>query len=542
MAINKIEAIKTERDGLEVLPDLYRYAREGVGAISEGDFERLKWYGLFHRKATPGFFMLRIRIPNGVLTSEQLAAIGEISNRCGRGAADLTTRQALQLRWITIEDAPWVLQRLAAAGLNSQQSGMDNVRNVTGCPLAGLDADELYDASTLAARLQQAVIGHDRFSNLPRKFNIAISGCREDCIHAQTNDLSFVPATRETEAGRQFGFNVLVGGALGGAEPELAQPLDAFVAPSEVVPLAEAILETFRDHGSREKRKAARLKFLLREWGLEGFRAQVEDGLGRPISVAGMPATDRHGGDHIGQTAQRQSGLSVIGCLVPVGRISGDQLGEFARLASTYGSGELRLTVQQNVLIPGVPDERVAELMAEPLLETFSPNPSNWIRSLVTCTGNDFCHFAQTDTKGDGVQLAAALDARYEIDAPVRIQVSGCPHACGQHRAGEIGLLGGGVRIDGEIESAATVFAGGRLGDDARLAEEVTSGVLQVDLPELVAEQVRVLRGADAVRSRSAAASPAATVPIDGMPRDDELASAGLPVAGPAPAVPADRA
>ena len=197
MARNKIEELKREKDGLDVLPDLYRYAVEGVEAIPADDLERLKWYGLFHRKATPGYFMLRMRIPNGVLTSEQIAAVGEIANRCGRGAADITTRQNIQLRWITIEDAPWVLQRLAAAGLNSQQSGMDNVRNVVGCPIAGLDADELLDARGLADRLQQAIIGGKRFSNLPRKFNLSISGCREDCAHAQTHDLSFVPAERE---------------------------------------------------------------------------------------------------------------------------------------------------------------------------------------------------------------------------------------------------------------------------------------------------------------------------------------------------------
>ncbi|MDA0353303.1 MAG: ferredoxin--nitrite reductase [Chloroflexi bacterium] len=538
MAVNKIEAIKTEKDGLAVLADLFRYARDGVDTIPDDDLERLKWYGLFHRKATPGFFMLRIRMPNGVLSSEQLEAIGEISNRCGRGAADITTRQAIQLRWITIEDAPWVLQRLAAAGLTSQQSGMDNVRNVTGCPLAGLDADELYDAGQLAMRLQQAIIGHDRFSNLPRKFSIAISGCREDCIHAQTNDLSFVPATRPSEDGPpRVGFNVLVGGALGGAEPELAQPLDAFVEPAEVVPLADAILATFRDHGSRESRKTARLKFLLRERGIEGFRAIVADAYCAPIERAGEPATNRHGGDHIGLTTQRQAGRSVVGCLVPVGRASGDALIEFGRLASVYGTGEVRLTVQQNVLIPGVADAVLGELLAEPLLDTYSPSPSNWIRSLVTCTGNDFCHFAQTDTKGDGIRLAEALDARYEIDTPVRIQVSGCPHACGQHRAGEIGLLGGGVRVDGVVESAAAVFVGGRLGEDARLAEQVASGVLQADLPEVVADQVRALRGAAAVRPHppgphhtaagAAAASPSSplvvadvAVPISAVPAD----------------------
>ena len=503
MAPNRIEAIKDAKDGLDVLPDLYRYAVEGVDAIPADDFERLKWYGLFHRKATPGYFMLRMRIPNGVLTSEQITAIGEIANRCGRGTADITTRQNIQLRWITIEDAPWVLQRLAAAGLNSQQSGMDNVRNVVGCPLAGLDADELIDARTLGERLQQAIIGGKRFSNLPRKFNLSITGCREDCTHAQTHDLSFAPATR-VEAGREVaGFNVLVGGALGGQQPELARPLDVFVEPEGVVPVALAILEVFRDHGPREQRKQARLKVLLGEWGIERFRAAVESRMGIALERAAATATTKHGGDHIGISPQRQPGRSVLGCLVPVGRVSGDDLIEFGRLAAEYGSAELRLTVQQNVLIPNVPDEHLGALLAEPLLATYSPKPSPWVRSMVTCTGNDYCHFSLIDTKAEALKLAGALEERYEIDEPVRIQMSGCPHACGQHRAGEIGLLGDRQRVDGEILDAADIFAGGSLGEDAVLGERIAEGVLTPDLPEAVAAQLRSLRGAGALRERA---------------------------------------
>ena len=503
MAPNRIEVLKSARDGLDVLPDLYRYAVEGVDAIPADDFERLKWYGLFHRKATPGYFMLRMRIPNGVLTSEQITAIGEIANRCGRGTADITTRQNIQLRWITIEDAPWVLQRLAAAGLNSQQSGMDNVRNVVGCPLAGLDADELIDARTLAERLQQAIVGGKRFSNLPRKFNLSITGCREDCAHAQTHDLSFAPATRY-EAGQEIaGFNVLVGGALGGQQPELARPLDVLVEPEGVVPVALAILEVFRDHGPREQRKRTRLKVLLGEWGIERFRAAVEERAGVPLERAAESATRKHGGDHIGISSQAQPGRSVVGCLVPVGRVSGDDLIEFGRLAAAYGTAELRLTVQQNVLIPNVPDERLGALLAEPLLETYSPKPSPWVRSVVTCTGNDYCHFSLIDTKAEALKLASALEERYEIDEPVRIQMSGCPHACGQHRASEIGLLGDRKRVDGEVLDAADVFAGGCLGDDARLGERTAEGVLTPDLPEAVAAQLRSLRGADALRERA---------------------------------------
>ena len=495
---NRVEAIKRAKDGLDVFPDLLRYAREGFEAIDPDDYDRLKWYGLFPRRATPGYLMLRPRIPNGVLTSEQIAALGEIANRCGRGQGDLTTRQNLQLRWIEIGDAPWILQRLSAAGLTTQQSGMDNVRNIIGCPIAGLDAAELLDSRPLAARLQQAIIGHKGFSNLPRKFNLALTGCREDCISARAHDLAFVPAW--ADGGGTTGFNVLVGGALGGAAPALARPLDAFVAPARVVPLALAVLGAYRDHGPRQSRRAARLRDLLRDWDIERFRAEVARRLAFPLPRAGRPATVREGGDHVGVT--RRAGANVVGCLVPVGRISGDQLIEFGRLAGEYGAGELRLTVQQNVLIPHVPDDRLERLLAEPLLETFSPAPSPWMRSVVTCTGSDYCHFSLIDTKGEALRLARALDERYEIDEPVRLRMSGCPHACGQHRLGEVGLLGRRVRRGDAIADAADVFTGGDPGEAARLGERAVRDVPVERLPEAVAEALRGLRGDAAVRAR----------------------------------------
>ena len=510
MPVNKIEVLKAARDGLDVLPDLHRYAALAAAGedpqIPPDDFERLKWYGLFHRKQTPGYFMLRMRIPGGVLTSEQLAAVGEIANQVGRGQADITSRMNIQLRWITIADAPWVLQRLSAAGLTTQQSGMDNVRNIVSCPLSGLTEDEVIDTRLLAQHLQQAIVGGKRFSNLPRKFNLSVTGCREDCGHAQAHDLSFVPAQRDGE----IGFNVLVGGALGGMSPEYAQPLDAFVGVDDAVDLALAILDVFRDHGLREKRKQSRLKWLLREWGIERFRETVEAQYGRPLARAGHALTTRHGGDHIGVTSQRNPDLRTVGCLVPVGRITGDDLIEFARLARRYGASELRLTVQQNVLIPNVPSGRLDALLEEPLLQKYSPTPSAFIRAMVSCTGNDFCTFALIDSKGEALQLAAALEEQYEVapdTAPVRIQMSACPHACGQHRAGEIGLLGGRKRIDGQIVDVADVFSGGRLGDDPKFGEVTAPAVRTEELAEAVAEQIRAVRGSGALISRQAAAA-----------------------------------
>ena len=296
---------------------------------------------------------------------------------------------------------------------------------------------------------------------------------------------------------------------MGGREPAYAQPLDVFVEGGDVVPLATAILEVFRDHGPRESRRASRLKVLLKEWGVERFREAVVERIGRPLARAGEPATRRDGGDHIGVIGQEQPGRSVVGCLVPVGRITGDQLIEFGRLARLYGEGELRLTVQQNVLIPHVLEARLGALLREPLLQTFSPDPSPWMRSVVTCTGTEYCHFSLIDTKGEALKLARALDERYEIDAPVRLQMSGCPHSCGQHRAGEIGLLGSRVRRGETIVDAADLFVGGSLGEDAAHGERVSTGVLVGDLPEAVAGSLRALRGGQAVRVRDSASEAA---------------------------------
>jgi ferredoxin-nitrite reductase len=507
MPANKIEVLKSARDGLDVLPDLHRYAALAAAGenpqIPADDFERLKWYGLFHRKRTPGYFMLRLRIPGGALTSEQIVAIGEIANRVGRGQADITTRMNIQLRWITIADAPWVLQRLSAVGLTTQQSGMDNIRNIVSCPLSGLTEDELIDTRVLTERMQRAIIGGKRFSNLPRKFNLSVTGCREDCSHAQVHDLSFAPAQR----GAEIGFNLLVGGALGGMSPEYAQPLDVFAGVDAAVDLAVATLEVFRDHGLREKRKQSRLKWLIREWGIERFREAVEAQMGLPLDRAGEALTTRHGGDHIGITKQRVPGLRTVGCLVPVGRVTGDDLIDFGRLAKQYGNGEVRLTVQQNVLIPNVSEDRLDQLLNEPLLQRYSPTPSAFVRAMVSCTGNDFCAFALIDSKGEAIKLASALEERFDVaegSAPVRIQMSACPHACGQHRAAEIGVLGGRKRVDGQIVEVGDIFAGGRLGEDPVLGEVVAPAVRTSELADAVAEQIRAVRGPGALISRSA--------------------------------------
>jgi ferredoxin-nitrite reductase len=505
--VNKFEAMKAAKDGLDVWPDLLRYAAEGTpaGELPADDLDRMKWYGVFHRKQTPGYFMLRLRSPGGRLTSDQLQAIAAVARDHGRGTADITTRQNVQLRWLTLPAIPGILARLAEAGIATRQSGMDNVRNFIGCPLAGIDGGELYDTSHLIADMQAALLAaYKRFSNLPRKFNVAIAGCREDCGQAQTQDLGFVPASRAIDGRRVLGFNVLVGGALGGTSPRLATPLDVFLRPEAVVEFFMALLTVFRDHGLREQRTRARLKWLIAEWGEQRLRQAVADQIGFPLLGAGEPLTTRVAGDHLGIHHQRQAGLKYIGLHVPVGRITADQLGGLARLAEEYGSGEVRLTVDQNVVIPNVTAARMARLLNEPLLDELRPDPPGVWRGLVACTGNDYCHFSLIDTKSRAVELARALEARgVDVPAGTRINVSGCVHACGKHHVGDIGLVGAGVRVGDRVEEAVDVFAGGRLGEDGNLATRIRENVLMADLPALAESILRDRVTASAVLAHS---------------------------------------
>jgi ferredoxin-nitrite reductase len=492
--MNRFEAMKAAKDGLDILPDLQRYAREGtpVDEIPDEDLDRMKWYGVFHRKLTPGFFMLRLRVTGGRLTGEQLQAIAGIAREFGRNTADITTRQNLQLRWLTLPVIPEVLERLETAGVTTLQTGMDNLRNYVGCPLAGLDAAEVYDATHLMADLQGVHLGNRAYSNLPRKFNLSISGCREDCGHAQTQDLGFLPAAQEIDGRRVIGFNVLTGGALGGTSPALAQPMDVFLRPEEVAQFTLALLAVYRDHGPRERRTRARLKWLLAEWGMERLRAAVEQAMGRPLRRAGQDLTIRTAGDHLGVHPQRTVGVNYVGLHVPVGRITADQMEELARLVAVYGANEIRLTNDQNVVIPHVTDARLDRLLEEPLLRELRPDPPNVWRGLVACTGNDYCHFSLIDTKARAVELARALEERgVQVPRGTRIHVSGCINACGKHHVADIGLEGTKVRVDGEQRDAAHLFTGGRLGTGGRLAGRACKDVPLEDLPDLVERLLR---------------------------------------------------
>lgn len=490
---NPIEPIKVpaarllDREELRSLASRAAGVHEGAAAeqeVAEEAWQRLKWLGVFHRRSTPGRFMLRLRVPQGILASQQLRAVAEVAAAFGDGTADLTTRQAVQVRGVPLRDVPAALERLETAGLTTLQTGMDNVRNVMGCPVAGLDPEELIDTTSVVRELNGCFVNNPDFVNLPRKFNIAVVGCREDCAHAAAQDVGLVPAA--ALGGREVrGFNVLVGGALGSAPARLASPLDVFVTPEEAAWLCRLIVEIFRDHGPREHRHRARLKFLLEAWGLPKFKEALEARAGRPLPPAGRSLLTAAGGSHLGFHPQKQPGRFYLGLPVPVGRVTATRLREAARLADLYGTGTVRLTPDQDLILTDIPAHRLESLRAEPLVRELGGGAPRHHR-VVSCTGNRFCSFALIDTKGWALALDRSLEAAGTWPETVRIRFSGCPHSCGQHQIADIGFLGGKARVDGRAVETVDVFLGGCAGPQPRLGEKVLEKLPCHELPSLV--------------------------------------------------------
>ena len=481
--LNKIELLKQKRNPMEILPDIERHAASGDWKqISEDETHLMKWRGLFFRKQTPGNFMLRIRSTAGHMNSRQWRVIAQLSDRFGRGFCDLTTRQQAQMRWFTIGDVPEIWRQLDAVGLTSLQTGMDNVRGVCGCPAGGITPSELFDATPVAEEFTRRLVGNEEFTNLPRKFNVTITGCLENCCHPETQDIGLVPAVKEIGGQQVAGFNVLAGGKQGSGGYTPAANLDVFVSPGEAAELCEQITFIFRDHGSRETRTRARLAFLIEDRGVPWFRRELERRVGRRLPTAGADQRKKKHTDHIGVYRQNQAGLNYVGLCVPVGRITTKQMRGVADLADRYGSGEIRLTTGQNVILPGVPDAKIGDLTEEPLLKELSYNPSPVMRGLVSCTGIDYCHMALIETKGWAIEVAKQLEKKLGADlektAPLSIHWSGCPAGCGLHQVSTIGLQGCRTRTaNGEIVDAAHVFVGGATGPKAKIATELLHDV-----------------------------------------------------------------
>ncbi|URD50282.1 ferredoxin--nitrite reductase [Chroococcidiopsis sp. CCNUC1] len=494
--LNKVEQAKAKKHPLLLKQELEHFAQIGWEAMDE--FERdfgLKWLGFFHRPVTPGKFMMRMRIPNGILTSTQMRVLADIVQRYCQGAgfqdqgnADITTRQNLQLRGIRIEDIADIINILAQAGLTCVQSGMDNVRNITGSPVAGIDANELIDTRGLCRILQDAITnngeGNLELSDLPRKFNIAVAGGRDNSVHAEINDLGLLPAYKNGT----LGFNIIVGGYFAPNQYVSAIPLDAWIPPEDVVALTLAMMMVYRENGPRENRQKCRMMHLINQWGIEKFRAEVEQRFGKPLATAAeKDEIDWEKRDHIGVYPQKQTGLNYVGLHVPVGRLYANEMFELARMAEVYGNGELRLTVEQNLIIPHIPDTRLSAFLAEPLLkERFTIEPGILNRGLVSCTGNEFCGFAIIETKNRALAIVKELEQELILTQPVRIHWTGCPNSCGQPQVADIGFIGTKTRKDDRTVEAVDIWMGGKVGKDAHLGKEVMKRVACEDLKSVV--------------------------------------------------------
>jgi len=504
----EIEHVKSRKDGLDVLADIYRYAELGFDAITPDDLALFRWYGVYTQRAeesaasgepgpsdeTDGLFMLRVKFPGGGVTSEQLRLIGRLAERYGRGMGDITTRQNIQLHNLTIEDLPVVLDELNAVGLSFTQACGDVWRNIVGCPLAGVDGHELLDTRPLIEELERVFVGNREFSNLPRKFKVSVSACAHRCAQHEINDIGLVAVEKDGVVG----YDVWVGGGLG-ASARMGRRLDVFVAPDEAVEVCRAITELFRDEGKRTKRTRARIKFLVDEWGVERFRAEIEDKLRRelPTSVDPGQPIDPHR-DHLGIHPQAEHGLYYVGGTTLRGRFLADQMIGVADIADRYGSGQLRCTNRQNVIVLDVPDEHVETVAAELADLGLPTEASVFRRGIISCTGMEFCKLAIVETKERASQLIEHLERRVgDMDGSIRINLNGCPNACAQYQIADIGLQGGIAKLaDGSRVQGFILHVGGRLGEGAAFGRRVASKAIPADDARYAVERiVRAYRG-----------------------------------------------
>jgi ferredoxin-nitrite reductase len=478
-APNAIEGYKAsmDGDGLRILEHLPQIIRRGPEALTPAEKELLKWVGVFYRRPTPGKFMMRVRMPNGFVSSDQLRTIAELSRRLGNGVLDITTRQQIELRGFILDSIPVIWEKLAGVNLCSLQTGLDNVRNINGCALAGLTPHELFDASPVVHDLDRIIVGstgNPQFTNLPRKFNITVTGCLDNCTHSESQDIALVPAKK----GERLGFNVLVGGKMGSGGFTIASRLNVFVENYQAAAVVVELIKIFRDHGPREARSKCRFAFLIEKWGIPRLRAELTARMGYELAFQGRDMRSSHHTDHLGLTSQNQAAMTAVGLCVPTGRMDPEQIDELARLAEAYGNGEIRLTTGQNAVIPNVPAGRVTKLLNEPLLQQFSPRPSPFVRGLVACIGTDYCNLALIETKSRALALSEALHEKLGAGGnPLTIHWSGCPAGCGNHEAADVGLRGFKTRIDGQLVDAVAVYAGGRTGAQAIAGKEILATV-----------------------------------------------------------------
>lgn len=487
--MNENERIKQEKNPLDCYEDLLRYAKTGFDSVHPDDFLRMRWYGLYQQKPNVGHFMLRIKVPSGDLNSAQLRVVADVAQKYGQGYTDITTRQNFQFHWLTVETIPEILDAFSAVGIATAGACGDIARNVTGCPIAGLDPDEVFDARPWATAVHEYYLQAREFSDLPRKFKIAVAGCRQHCAQPEINDIAATGVRRQRIDGSwENGFHVRVGGGLS-ARPFFAKQLNMFVPPERLIEVFAAVTTIFRDFGNRENRKKARIKFLMDDWGIDRFNAEVRDRLTwTPDENVEWPEPKKNFRDHIGITPQRQEGKVAIGSAILGGRMQAEQVYEAARIADLYGDGTVRTTNQQNLLFPNI-DSAKADEVAKALESVgLVVHASPFRRAAVACTGNQFCNLALTETKQLIVEIVEHLEETVVLDEPIRINLNGCPNSCGQHHVGDIGLQGclvkqpGGVTVEGY-----DISLGGRLGADAKFVHAIWRRVPATEVKTAIA-------------------------------------------------------
>jgi sulfite reductase (ferredoxin) len=417
------------------------------------------------------FFMLRVRIPGGLLSGDQLRAIAWASERFGRDIADVTDRQNIQLHWVRIEDVPRIWEALERVGLTTCESCGDTPRNIIGCPLAGVDRDEILDATPLVMDIHRRLCGDSSFSNLPRKYKTSVSGCAQRCAQHEINDVSFIGT--KTSDGRA-GFDLWVGGGLG-PNPKLAQRVGVFVAPERVAEVWMGITSLFRDYGYRRARNRARLKFLVADWGVQRLREVLErQYLGAALPHGCLPRPQSCERDHLGVHEQKDGRL-YVGFAPRAGRVYGHQLRQVADAAERCGSGIVATTTEQKLIVRDVDPERVDWLVAELEGHDLRVSPSVFRRGTMACTGIEFCKLAIVETKQRADWLYRELEERLpDFEEPLRINLNGCPNSCARFQVADIGLMGCLVtKPDGTKVDGYHVHLGGHLGLDARVGRKL---------------------------------------------------------------------
>jgi ferredoxin-nitrite reductase len=516
---SKVEGWKDEVYGTDVREHLYRFAEEGWNAIPEDErdawFERFKWWGLYHqRKGQESYFMMRIGTPNGRLTPEQLRVVGEIADEYARGPVenpefggaycDWTTRQSIQLHWIQLQDVPEIFEKLEANDLSTIQACGDSWRNIVGSPVAGRDAKEHLDAWPVIQELHETFKGNDDYANLPRKWKVAVTGDTRGSGQAEINDLGFEPASKEIDGEERKGFNVTVGGGLSRKEPRFARDIDVFVTPEEVPDVAGGISALFRDHGDREDRFNARIKFLVDEWGPEKLRRVLQDEyVDFELRTAGEDLRDQYTynagrndeiGDYVG-VHEQNDGDYFVGLSVLVGRMGAEDVIELADLAEAYGSGMIGLTQRQNVVVADIAEDDLEAFLDEDLLEYYQPDPHPFLRGSIACTGTEYCSLSIVETKNRMVRYARWLKDNVELPDGIddfHIHLSGCTASCAQPQIADISLRGMKTRKDGEPVEAFDIGLGGGLGENPQFADWVEMRVAADEVPGYIRNLLRI--------------------------------------------------